>query len=222
MIDKDRYIKAYSLVFDVSEDKVRDFLKTRHISSLIDNADNLLVGSKQKKKYEAFKSLYMMSEAISKDIEQIDSPKRFIAYARATMNNIFDREVFCMLSLNAGLQPISAKVISEGSISSANIDFRNIFKYALQDNASSVIFFHNHPTGTLKPSLADIKTTRELFQIGRKLDVDVIDHLIISGYEKDKYFSMRQDISTARNIWELREEKKEFVLKKDKEKDLEF
>ena len=61
---------------------------------------------------------------------------------------------------------------------------REVFKYAVRLSASSIILVHNHPSGNLNPSKEDIRVTEELIEIGSKLNIPLIDHIIVSdkGY----------------------------------------
>jgi len=70
--------------------------------------------------------------------------------------------------------------ISIGGVSGTVVDAKLIFKKALEQLASAIILCHNHPSGNLKPSQADIDITRKLKQAGKTLDIDVLDHLIIA------------------------------------------
>lgn len=67
-----------------------------------------------------------------------------------------------------------------GGVSGTVVDAKLIFKKALDVLACSIIFCHNHPSGNLKPSQADIDITRKLKKAGESLEIAVLDHLIIS------------------------------------------
>ena len=95
-----------------------------------------------------------------------------------------DREEFWILLLNRANRILARERISAGGISGTVVDARIIFQKALIGSACSLILFHNHPSGNLKPSQADIKLTQKLKKAGQTLDIAVLDHLIIgeSGY----------------------------------------
>lgn len=88
-------------------------------------------------------------------------------------------EEFWMLLLNRANQVISKQLVSKGGQSETTVDPKIIFRLALEQQASSLIFAHNHPSGNLKPSQADIFLTKKLTEAGRLLDILVLDHLII-------------------------------------------
>ncbi len=95
-------------------------------------------------------------------------------------------EQFWVIYLNHRLQILKKKMISSGGFTQTLVDIRKIFKYALEENATKIILSHNHPTGNLKPSMADINLTKKIIQAGQIIDIEVLDHLIIT---QNKYLS---------------------------------
>lgn len=67
---------------------------------------------------------------------------------------------------------------------------KKIFQVALKSNASSIILAHNHPSGNLQPSEADIKLTRKIKDAGTNLDLPVIDHIILTS---ESYYSFADE-----------------------------
>jgi len=80
--------------------------------------------------------------------------------------------------------------ISEGGFAGTVADPKKIFKIALENSASGIILCHNHPSGNLKPSDADLILTRKLKEAGAHLDLPILDHLIIGD---EKYISFADD-----------------------------
>jgi DNA repair protein RadC len=93
-------------------------------------------------------------------------------------------EVFRVIYLNRQNAVIKTKTVSEGGIAGTVVDPRIIFKEAIDVLAVSIILAHNHPSGNLKPSQADITITKKMVEAGKLLDISVLDHLIIAetGY----------------------------------------
>jgi DNA repair protein RadC len=93
-------------------------------------------------------------------------------------------EIFYIILLNRSNHLIKKQRISQGGTNATIADPKMIFKYALENMASSMILVHNHPSGNLKPSDADRKLTSKLVEVGKNLDVSVIDHVIFTdvGY----------------------------------------
>ena len=95
-----------------------------------------------------------------------------------------DREVFLSVMLTSRNHLIGVETVSIGSVNSAILSPREVFKGALLANAVSIILCHNHPSGDLSPSEEDIRITKRLIEVGELLGVKVLDHLIVSdqGY----------------------------------------
>ena len=94
------------------------------------------------------------------------------------------KEEFWIILLNRANRIIKKEQISSGGVSGTVADPKIIFKAALDQYASSVILIHNHPSGNLKPSQADINLTKKMKEAGKLLEIPVLDHIIFSdsGY----------------------------------------
>jgi len=99
-------------------------------------------------------------------------------------------EEFWVLLLNRGNQILERVNISKGGVSQTVVDSKIVFKMAIDKLASSIILCHNHPSGNLKPSDADIQLTKKLKEAGRILDLPILDHLIIAD---NTYFSFADE-----------------------------
>jgi len=95
-------------------------------------------------------------------------------------------EVFKILLLNRNNRVTRIETISTGGVAGTVVDPKVIFKKALDEQASSIILSHNHPSGNLKPSQQDIQVTKKLVSAGKSLEINILDHLIIS---ENGYFS---------------------------------
>lgn len=100
------------------------------------------------------------------------------------------QEQFFILLLKRNNKVIKHKQISAGGISGTIVDPKSIFKHAIEELASSIILCHNHPSGNLKPSQADIDLTNKLVNAGKLLDISVIDHIIFTN---SAYFSFADE-----------------------------
>ena len=96
-----------------------------------------------------------------------------------------DREMLLSVMLTVKNDLIGVETVSIGSIISANIAPRDVFKSAILANAVAIIVCHNHPSGNLIPSDEDIELTKQLIAAGEMLGIKVLDHLIVSnqGYK---------------------------------------
>lgn len=96
------------------------------------------------------------------------------------------REEFYILLLNRANAVLGWYKVSEGGTTGTVADAKLIFSVALKGLACSLILAHNHPSGNLKPSEADIRLTKRLKQAGECLEIAVLDHLILA---KEGYYS---------------------------------
>lgn len=103
----------------------------------------------------------------------------------------FDREVLFALNLNNKNQIINANIVTIGTINSSLFSPRDIFKSAILSNAARVILYHNHPSGDLTPSLADIQSTKRAIEAGKYLGIEVLDHIISN--QKGEMLSLREE-----------------------------
>lgn len=99
-------------------------------------------------------------------------------------------EEFWILFLNRGNLVIGKQRLSVGGVSGTIVDPKVIFKKALDYLATGMVLAHNHPSGNLFPSHADLQITRKIVQAGKSLDISVYDHLIIAG---DTYYSFADE-----------------------------
>lgn len=100
-----------------------------------------------------------------------------------------DRELFCIVNLQADLTPINMNIVSVGLLNEALINPREIFKSAILSNAHSMMLIHNHPSGNLTPSTSDIQTTARMQELGELMGISLVDH-IITG-RNGNYYSFR-------------------------------
>lgn len=105
-------------------------------------------------------------------------------------NKIEYIEQFKVLFLNRANRVLGIMEVSTGGMSGTIADPKIIFAAALKGTASSIILAHNHPSGNLKPSQADLNLTRKLKEGGALLDIVVLDHLILTV---DGYYSFADE-----------------------------
>lgn len=100
-----------------------------------------------------------------------------------------DREHFAVILLNVKNHILSMPVISVGSLTASVVHPREVFKAAIQQTAASIILVHNHPSGDPTPSREDIEVTARMVQVGRVMDIPVLDHIILGN---DNYISLKE------------------------------
>jgi len=99
-------------------------------------------------------------------------------------------EEFWILYLNNSNKVMYKSQLSKGGITGTVVDIRILFKTAFEQNAISLILCHNHPSGILKPSEADKQITHKIKEAGKALDINILDHLIITS---TSYFSFADE-----------------------------
>lgn len=95
-----------------------------------------------------------------------------------------EKEHFVVVTLNSANYVINVHEISSGLVNQTPVHPREAFAKAIEDNAVSVVFAHNHPSGSTEPSPEDFAITRMLCAAGKVLKIPVIDHIIVGkgGY----------------------------------------
>jgi DNA repair protein RadC len=122
----------------------------------------------------------LFSRAAREEVKKgalISSWSALLTYVRTELQHE-KREQFRVLFLDKKNQLIADVIMNEGTVDHAPVYPREIARRALELSASSLILVHNHPSGDVKPSKADIDTTREIIDALTPLDITVHDHLI--------------------------------------------
>jgi DNA repair protein RadC len=99
------------------------------------------------------------------------------------------KEHFVAFFLDSRNQNIKKEIISIGTLTTSLVHPREVFEPAIQNLAAQIILCHNHPSGNLEPSAADVEVTRRLIAAGKILGIDVLDHVIVSS---TGFFSMKE------------------------------
>ncbi len=118
------------------------------------------------------------------DIVQIKCSKDVAEIFQPLLSDL-SHEEFWILFLNRSNKVINRMKLSQGGVSGTVTDVRMVMKKAIECLASGIIVCHNHPSGNLNPSESDTKITQKIKEAGSLMDIQLLDHLIIS--EKDYY-----------------------------------
>jgi len=113
------------------------------------------------------------------------SAKEIFDYLYHSMRDL-KKEVFKVIYLNSQNQIIDIADLFEGTVDSSSISPREVIENTIKQNATSLIFVHNHPSGNPEPSPTDKQVTRDLVYTGSIVKIRVLDHIIIGG---NKYYS---------------------------------
>ncbi len=101
-----------------------------------------------------------------------------------------NHEEFWVLLLDRGNKIIDSFMVSQGGISGTVIDVRLILKTAVEKLASAMILSHNHPSGTMQASDADLKITHKIKDAAKLMDILVLDHILIG---QNSYLSLADE-----------------------------
>lgn len=142
------------------------------------------------KKYELDQvAIRMVREKPLYSTEPIDSPEKAVKLLADAIRD-YDREVVCVINLNSALQPINLNICSMGAIDRAIVSPREVLKSSILSNASSVMLFHNHPSGMCNPSEQDVQITDRMQEVYKLMDIKLLDHIIIGD---DNYYSFAEN-----------------------------
>jgi DNA repair protein RadC len=133
----------------------------------------------------------LKKEPTNVEVQQISSPHDAQRYMRQFWGDDIEvYESFFLVLLNRANQTIGYVKISQGGIVGTVVDVKIIAKYVIDSLASACMVAHNHPSGNLKPSEADIKITARLKGVLDLLECKLIDHVILT---KESYYSFSEN-----------------------------
>ncbi len=132
-------------------------------------------------------SLYLKQRALEK--KQVSCTTELLDFCRTKMGGKKDEE-FCVIYLDAQNQIIEFETIQKGIVNQAVVYPRQVLESALKKKASAIILAHNHPSGHIRPSDADIRLTKSIQETAKVLDILVHDHIIIG---ENRFFSFREE-----------------------------
>ncbi len=172
-IAEDILVKACG-IGNLSRLKLSDFLKIKGIKET--KALELLTCIELSKRmaYE---------ECLETDV--IDKPNKLVSWLNKEIGSS-DQEEFMVVYLNVKNRIIGYRILFKGTIDSSIVHPREIFKEALLLSSSRVLLVHNHPSGDITPSEADIQSTLKIIEAGKLMGIKVIDHIIVTN---NRYFS---------------------------------
>ena len=133
-----------------------------------------------------YSSQILLKHKAEKGLQQ-SSLQQVIDYCKVTMENL-KNEQLRLLYLDKKNQLILEEVQQEGTVDHTPIYTREVIKRALEVGASGIIIVHNHPSGDPTPSQSDIIATRDIKSASEKLDIKILDHIVIG---KGAYISFR-------------------------------
>ena len=135
-------------------------------------------------------SIRMVKEPPLLTDKPVNSPGRAVEVLYDLLHDM-DREFLIVVNLKADMTPINMNIASIGTVNASLSSPRELLKSAVLSNAAATMLFHNHPSGNLTPSQADLNLTNRVIKAFGLLDIPVMDHIIL-GPER-QYYSMREN-----------------------------
>ncbi len=132
-------------------------------------------------------SLYLKQKATEK--RQVSCTTELLDFCRTKLGGKKDEE-FCVIYLDAQNRIIEFETVQKGIVNQAVVYPRQVLESALRKKASAIILAHNHPSGHIRPSDADIRLTKTIMETAKVLDILVHDHIIIG---ENRFFSFREE-----------------------------
>ena len=126
--------------------------------------------------------------SVPAETRTIANPRDAAAIAQLLIGDA-DREHVLALLLDTRHRVVGVHTVAVGDLNTCPLHPREVFKCALLCNAAAVILCHNHPSGDLQPSRADVAITRRLAEAGGLVGIAVLDHIIVAG---GGYTSLRE------------------------------
>ena len=163
---------SFTRVFDASAEDIMEVTGLREYSAVLIRL------------VKACAEYYLKEELLAR--QKISSLSDLVDYCRTSMGGLAD-EQFRVLFLNSQNELIAEEIVQEGTVNQTVVYPRKVLELALKHKATGLILVHNHPSGHLKPSAADLELTRALVKASQSLNLTVHDHLIIS---RQGYFSL--------------------------------
>ena len=122
-------------------------------------------------------------KVILKNAEEIYKYMKYVFYRKK-------QEYFYCIYLNPHCEVIERRLLFMGTMNRSVVHPREIFKYAYLNSASSIVCVHNHPSGTVRPSVEDIKFTESMVRLGKLNAIPMVDHVIVGD---TSYYSFYED-----------------------------
>lgn len=187
------FIKGITRLTGISESKLKKYAAENNLFNVLEHPNTIAPNKQQLEK------IYILNEFISTyrllKLQENENKLAFTSakvageYFTSLLGGTKDREKFMAAFLDNGHNIIETRTLSEGSVAEAVVYPRAILKAALDCDCKAIILAHNHPGGSLTPSIQDQNLTQNLMSIFTPLQINILDHIIVTG---TKYHSMME------------------------------
>lgn len=182
LVTVEKLIKLFGSLQKILEASVEDLMQLRGIGMA---KACQLVASFELSRRLVKESLEYEKNRIKKNA--ISNPSDIVNYIRTEIND-FSKEHFYVISFDVRNRIIGYDEVSKGTLSASLVHPRETFEFAIRRHAAQIIVAHNHPSGDSEPSEDDIRISKRLYDAGKIMGIELLDHIIIT---KDGYCSLK-------------------------------
>jgi DNA repair protein RadC len=163
-----------STVFDVADVLLSKDMRTLSVRDLQRIKG---VGLAQASRIVAALALSSRLHELKKERPVLDSPKKVFDHMRFLHHT--EQEHFYGLYVDVRKNLLACHLLFKGTVDATVVHPRDIFRHAIEENASGVVVVHNHPSGDSSPSDEDLQFTRRLIEVGKMMHIPLLDHVIV-------------------------------------------
>ena len=164
--------------------KILRFLKCKDIEEVVTKIKSYEI-NEELEQFKELMTTISKGNIQRKDLTTVKAKSELLSYLRSDIG-FKNTEEFKVIYLSSSNRLIGEETLFRGTIDRSVVNPRLIVERALKYPTKGVIFAHNHPSGDLKPSRKDIELTHELKDLLERIDIRLLDHIIIG---EDDYFS---------------------------------
>ena len=179
------FLKGLTKLTGLPLKKIQQYAKENNPFNILEHPQVMEPNEKQLEKIgllnEFISSYNLLKMHESENKIKLTSSSQSGQYFSSLLSGMKDKERFMIAFLDSSNSIIETKTISEGTIGQAAVFPREILKAAIASDCKSMILAHNHPGGSLNPSVEDRTLTQRLVDIFHPLDISILDHIIVAG-----------------------------------------
>lgn len=192
--NKNKFIEGIAILTGIGEEKLNNYSKENSIFNILEHPNVIELTENQYEKVMLLNHIISTYDLV-KNYEKenkvcISSPERIVSVFKPIVANLKEKEKFMVGFLDNKNYIIEVKTLSEGSINVANVCIRNMLKMAINNDCTSLILCHNHPSGNPVPSEEDIRVTNDIVNAFDSIKIKILDHVILGD---GKFYSFEKE-----------------------------
>lgn len=194
-----KIVKQEVSIAEMDRDQLLDYLKNQLQEKQVNTFDvlfamlkedltSVVLGEKGMQAYLAILRKELASKAA--DLKSLSSSAEVGQYLADKYSGLKQEELH-VICINNANKVVSDTMVSKGTIDKSIVDFRAVFRAAIENNASGFFLAHNHPSGKLTPSSADQDLVEKLYAVSKLMRIDFIDNFIVGN---GRFLSFREEM----------------------------